>query len=147
MSTTIDEKVSRARELGLPTPEDFGNEDKPSIPTGLDSQRQGVEPLFADASVIRAALMDVIDVTEWKFYEGRDNGRYVREEVATAERGAFADAVEKRIRELQSSPFNLGLKLENFCDRHKRLRLPQPTSSSCSDCASELEKRRINDPD
>lgn len=37
--------------------------------------------------------------------------------------------------------------LANLCERHKRDLLPAPTVIECVDCAAELEKRRINDPD
>lgn len=42
MSTSATEdQITRARSLGLPTP-NSGNEDNPPLPTGLDSQRQSV---------------------------------------------------------------------------------------------------------
>lgn len=95
------------------------------------------QPLpMADAGVIHDAIMDVIDAGNtavgiaaipWDF-----NHPFAA--VADSQRMDFCDAVEKRIRELQAEPHNLGVKLENYCPRHMRARLPRPTASVCADC-------------
>jgi len=58
----------------------------------------------------------------------------------TALRSDFADAVVKRAQTLRSS-LNLGIKLENYCPRHIKLRLPDPTASYCADCEKELREK------
>lgn len=97
--------------------------------------------LIADASVIRAAIADVIDagdpdlkVTDWALW-------HPFETVATDARMRFIDAVERRIRELQSPMFNLGVKLQNLCNRHAKALLPEPTVSLCADCVAEFRAR------
>lgn len=99
-----------------------------------------IKPLIADASVIRAALLDVTD-SGWKCSSGCDIGHLWRfdpddeSDDQTEHRMRFADAVESRIRELASA--GCGIKLENYCTRHLGMRLPHPTASVCADCEGE----------
>lgn len=99
--------------------------------------------LIADGSVVRAALMDVIDTDdpEGGVLTGWMGLWHPFESVADETRGRFADAVIKRIKELQSPMFNLGVKLENLCERHKAARLPAPTADFCSDCENETRAK------
>ena len=98
--------------------------------------------MFADETVIRAALMDVLDQhADWDvmFWSGSEIGfdGNTPDDVANSARLEFADAVQKRILELQSPPHNLGVKLENYCPRHMRLKLPFPTVNTCVGCDKE----------
>ena len=87
--------------------------------------------LITDISVIRAAIFDVIDETE------RSGMWSANEVIANVFRGDFADAVAKRIGELQRPPHELGIQMQNLCDRHKREMLPAPTAQVCRLCAKE----------
>jgi hypothetical protein len=101
---------------------------------------------MADAGVIAAAILEVLDAGrhcgetcdlkhERHFYPN-DEG-----EEETENRTKFVDEVMYRIRVLQSPTFNLGIKLENYCNRHKGARLPEPTVQFCPDCAAEHQAR------
>lgn len=100
------------------------------------------EPLLmADASVIHAALLDVIDGGDpeckslpwalWHPFASIEDDARMR----------FSEALLTRIRQLQAPPISLGVKLENLCPRHMRTKLPQPTASTCAACDSEMERR------
>jgi hypothetical protein len=115
---------------------------------GTSTQNDGRGSLWANAATIRMALMDVID-------EGCRSGRPVAgryrcspwvlddkdEDYANAQRSKFADAVLRRLVELQSPPHNAP-RLENFCPRHRMVRLPRPAVSICGDCQRERRKGR-----
>ena len=120
-------------ELQMPTKDKAPTDDRPL--------------LMADASVIRAAIADVQDsgwecsrdcgVTHsWFFRDDEDDDQ-------TEHRQRFTDAVIRRIVELQKPPFNLGMKLENYCPRHMRGRLPRPTDHVCADCKAEWRAREV----
>lgn len=88
--------------------------------------------VFADTGVIRAAIADVVDGAEfykWMWDKNETNADAVRAE--------FTDAVIARIAAFQRR--GLGAKLENFCTRHLKARLPRPTVSICADCVAERE--------
>ena len=100
----------------------------------------GTAPLWAGRETIRAAILDVIDAGApsgwWELYDDGDNPE-VTEDIVNKERCDFVDAVIARILELQQPPFNFP-RLEQFCDRHKRSRLPV-FKGECSDCRRERE--------
>lgn len=91
--------------------------------------------LWADAATIRAAVFDIVD-------SGDENGQrwalaedgYWTEDDINRERVAFADALLRRIHELQQ--LHSFPRLEVLCDTHKRRRLPT-YSGECSDCKKE----------
>lgn len=84
--------------------------------------------VFAGVPTIRAAIFDVID-------EGDDSDE---SEEQTEKRMRFVDLVIARIEQLQNPPHD-GVKLQNLCERHKRLALPQPEGIGlCPHCEKEL---------
>ena len=106
-----------------------------------------MKELFASKSTVRAAIFDVIDQgrnqsaehQDWRFSDS-DSDYELRE------RAVFADAVIRRISELQDLPHQ-GVKLENLCNRHIRESLPRHSSNVCSACEAErltsgVERRR-----
>ena len=98
--------------------------------TGLYKPPTVSPSLITDISVVRAAIFDVIDDSFYDIWE--DN-----EIEANEARLAFADAVAKRIGELQRPPHELGIQMQNLCDRHKRSILPAPTVQVCRLCVKE----------
>ena len=95
--------------------------------------------IITDISVVRAAILDVIDERpcgfgKWAFYEDGENWT---EDYANTDRLDFADAVAKRIEALQRPPHELGIQMQNLCDRHKRSILPAPTAQVCRLCVKE----------
>lgn len=110
------------------------------------------KPLLTDVSVVRAAILDVVDSGTakggpWRFDESDfmrdiercDMGTSV-EDAANGQRLDFCDAVTSRIAELQSSLHILGVHLENYCTRHRAALLPTPSVSGCPQCIMEREK-------
>ena len=100
--------------------------------------------LITDISVVRTAILDVIDECrggKWAFYEDEPNDDppefFWNEDAANNDRLSFADAVAKRIEALQRPPHELGLQMQNLCDRHKREMLPAPTVQVCRLCVKE----------
>ena len=97
------------------------------------------EPLFADSQVIHTAIMDVIGSGDPTFSNGHVPTPWPLwhefPDVANEARERFCDAVKDRIRVLQAPPFNLGIKLENYCGYHIRQRLGLPESQRviCAD--------------
>lgn len=100
---------------------------------------------MADINVIRAAIFDVADAGHicsaacgikhpWYFDQNESDEQ-------TEHRAKFVDAVEARIRDLQGPMFNLGVKLQNLCERHKIARLPFPTVDACMDCEAEARAK------
>ena len=86
--------------------------------------------IITDISVVRAAILDVTD----SYYYGMWSED---EAVANEARLSFADAVAKRIEALQRPPHELGIQMQNLCDRHKREMLPAPTAQVCRLCVKE----------
>lgn len=109
------------------------------VPIAEPTSSQETEPLFADAHVIHTAVMDTIDKGDLGLF----HLWHPFPDVANDARERFVDAIQKRIRELQAPPFSLGVRLEYFCDTHKRLRLPAPVQpvGECPDCVREREQR------
>lgn len=108
----------------------------PVIRNIINQVSEGVaEPLFADGDLIRAAIFDVIDAGDRA--ENNDTWPlwHPFSDVETDARMRFCDAVKDRIRVLQSPPFNIGIKLENYCSYHirQRLGLPDPKGVICAD--------------
>jgi hypothetical protein len=105
------------------------------------------QSLWADAATIRAALMDVVDAGDpemagriWFFYE-RINGMNIwSEDFANKQRVGFADAVLRRLAELQSPPHNAP-RLDTLCPTHIRRRLT-PYDGWCTDCTRERKESR-----
>lgn len=90
--------------------------------------------LWADAATVRAAVLDVIDAGEggwWELYDDRSDPERTEDDV-NLQRSNFAAAVQWRIRELQQ--LHNYPQLANYCDFHKRRRLPLPTTFVCADC-------------
>lgn len=89
---------------------------------------------FVSVATIKAAIYDVIDqgrsqsseYQDWRFNDSDSSYELL-------ERSMFADAVIRRIAELQEPPHE-GVKLENLCDFHKREVLPEPTAEFCAEC-------------
>lgn len=102
--------------------------------------------LFADAGVIRTAILEVADAGWqcsaracgikhlWIFEDDESDDQ-------TEHRERFADAVLERIRKLQSPVFALGIRLENMCASHMRECLPPPTVETCPECEKELRAK------
>jgi len=102
--------------------------------------------LFIDVATLRAALFDVLDSESpmWRADIDSRSWRFNHKDESpqeTRQRGLFVDAVVKRAQTLRSAPFNLGIKLENYCPRHIKLRLPDPTATYCTDCEKELREK------
>jgi len=99
--------------------------------------------LFIDVATLRAVILDVLDSGDISadMWEGDFDTWEVTEDEATENRGLFVDAVIKRVQTLCAPPFNLGVKLENYCPRHIKMRLPVPSAISCADCEEELREK------
>jgi hypothetical protein len=96
--------------------------------------------MFAGVATIRAAVFDVLDSRGWAFGGiVREGGVVLSEDGEDEQRALFTNAVIARIAELQAVPHD-GVRLENLCDKHKRLALPVPTAMVCVQC----EKERAN---
>lgn len=89
-------------------------------------------------AVVRAAILSEIDRVGWKFYEAAFEGYKDPEAEVNIERMDFADAVERRIQELQSPPLSLGLLGQGRCSRHLWALVPHSASVRCPECATEL---------
>lgn len=96
---------------------------------------------FADTETIRDAIFDAID-------GGFKRGPWVfdpndESDDQSEQRHAFANAVISMIEDLQTAPFN-HVKLQDLCDRHKRLALPSPTHGTvqvCVQCSAEQQAK------
>lgn len=92
---------------------------------------------LADTVTIRAALFDALDENTVELYANDCEHCTVTDEEASENRYLLADILIGCIARLQRPPHNMGVKLENYCDYHKRRRLPRPTVSECMDCAEQ----------
>ena len=95
--------------------------------------------LITDISVVRTAIFDVVDVTTFHamWDESPNCTPSQNEDIQNNARGCFADAVAKRIEALQRPPHELGIQMQNLCDRHKRSILPASTVQVCRLCVKE----------
>lgn len=115
MSTSATEdRINRARELGLPTPEDLGNEEKTPLPHVQGLKDSQVEPrLTAEEVITREAILDVIDDKTWLLYQ---RGNLWAEDRANADRLDFADAVIARARQIKQVDAAIALEKKRIND-------------------------------
>lgn len=137
-------KTLNASDCELLQPTCFSNREQADVPD-VTTRR-----LFADESAIRAAIADVIDGGwqcgnscdlrhPWRFKTEMFSGDEQPTDADIEHRTRFMDAVCARLATLQSH--GLALRIEDYCNRHKRVRM-FTSEKCCPDCTVEGDRER-----